>query len=77
MFTLEQIKQAHSKVKSGADFPKYIQEIKILGGETDYFEFCRDCAATGVEKWVVNLDEMTCIYYNLAGNNVLMERIPQ
>jgi uncharacterized protein YbcV (DUF1398 family) len=31
MFTVEQIKAAHSKVKSGADFPAYIQEIKALG----------------------------------------------
>lgn len=31
MFTVEQIKVAHSKVKSGADFPSYIQEIKALG----------------------------------------------
>ena len=31
MFTVEQIKAAHSKVKSGADFPKYIQDIKQLG----------------------------------------------
>jgi uncharacterized protein YbcV (DUF1398 family) len=31
MFTLEQIKAAHSKVKSGIDFPAYIQEIKALG----------------------------------------------
>jgi len=31
MFTIEQIKEAHSKVKSGADFPAYIKEIKALG----------------------------------------------
>ncbi|RXK87274.1 DUF1398 domain-containing protein [Filimonas effusa] len=31
MFSLEQIKAAHSKVKSGADFPAYIKEIKALG----------------------------------------------
>jgi len=31
MFTVEQIKSAHSKVKSGADFPSYIKEIKSLG----------------------------------------------
>lgn len=31
MFTREQITQAHSKVKSGADFPAYIREIKSLG----------------------------------------------
>lgn len=30
-FTIEQIKQAHSKVKSGADFPRYIRDIKALG----------------------------------------------
>jgi len=31
MFTAELIKAAHSKVKSGADFPSYIKEIKELG----------------------------------------------
>lgn len=31
MFTVSQIENAHSKVKSGADFPRYIQEIKGLG----------------------------------------------
>ncbi len=46
MFTLEQIKTAHSKMKSGADFPAYIKDIKHLGvtgyetyvsdGHTDY-----------------------------------------
>lgn len=47
MFTLDQIKQAHSKVKSGADFPSYISDLRLLGvlfyetyvedGHTDYF----------------------------------------
>lgn len=41
MFTLEQIKTAHSKVKSGADFPAYIREIKALG-VTGYQCFVRD-----------------------------------
>lgn len=31
MFTVEQIKTAHGKVKSGADFPAYVKEIKTLG----------------------------------------------
>jgi Protein of unknown function (DUF1398) len=31
MFKVEQIKAAHGKVKSGADFPSYIREIKVLG----------------------------------------------
>ncbi|MBP6758575.1 MAG: DUF1398 family protein [Flavobacterium sp.] len=31
MFTIAQIKEAHSKVKSGADFPAYIQDLIVLG----------------------------------------------
>ena len=31
MFTLEQISNAHRQVKSGADFPNYIQALKKLG----------------------------------------------
>ncbi len=31
MFTLEQIENAHSKMKSGADFHVYIKELKNLG----------------------------------------------
>ncbi|MEI9919005.1 MAG: DUF1398 family protein [Bacteroidota bacterium] len=48
MFTIDQIKAAHSKVKSGADFPSYISDIKALGvsryltyvsdGHTEYFD---------------------------------------
>ncbi|WP_192348931.1 DUF1398 domain-containing protein [Algoriphagus sp. Y33] len=36
MFTLEQIKQAHSQVKTGADFPSYILELQKLG--VKYYE---------------------------------------
>ncbi len=129
MFTVEQIELAHEKVKSGADFPKYIQEIKQIGviafetwvkdshteyfgkneyqtksqpqyenlliandsdkekfshylkihqlGETDYFTFCKQCAETGIEKWFVCLDKMTCTYYDKAGSKILVEEIPQ
>jgi uncharacterized protein YbcV (DUF1398 family) len=31
MFTINQVKEAHSKVKSGADFPNYVQDIIKLG----------------------------------------------
>jgi uncharacterized protein YbcV (DUF1398 family) len=41
MFTVEQIKTAHSRVKSGADFPSYIKEIKALG-VTHYEAFVKD-----------------------------------
>ncbi|WP_018341495.1 DUF1398 domain-containing protein [Cytophaga aurantiaca] len=41
MFTLEQIKTAHAKVKSGADFPSYIKELITLG-LTQYTQFVSD-----------------------------------
>ncbi len=31
MFTLEAIKATHAKVKTGADFPRYVQDMKALG----------------------------------------------
>ena len=129
MFTVEQIELAHSKIRSGAEFPKYIQEIKKMGviafetwvsdshteyfgksgfqtkskpkykdliianssdkekfihylkihqqGETDYFTFCKHCAETGIEKWLVSLDKMTCTYYDKAENEILVEIIPK
>lgn len=129
MFTVEQIKAAHSKVKSGADFPAYIKEIKSLGvthyeawvadghidyhgandytakvpekyeplvvadtsklkefkaelvahqqGKTDFLTFIKMCATTGIEKWVIRMDQMTCTYYDKSGNEILMEEIPQ
>lgn len=38
MFTIEQLKAAHAQVKSGADYPAYVQEIIKLGvnGYTTY-----------------------------------------
>lgn len=30
MFTIEQIKEAHAKVKSGSDFPQFAQALKAL-----------------------------------------------
>jgi uncharacterized cupin superfamily protein/uncharacterized protein YbcV (DUF1398 family) len=129
VFTVEQIEQAHNKVKSGADFPKYIREIKEMGvtafetwvndshtdyfgkddflttskpqyakltiaeisnkekfciylishqrGETNYIQFCHHCAETGIEKWFVSLEALTCTYFDKAGNEILVEGIPQ
>ena len=39
--TVEQIEQAHEQVKSGADFPNYIQVIKSFG-------------VIGFETWVID-----------------------
>lgn len=129
MFTINQIKEAHAKVKSGADFPKYILDMTKLGvisyehfvsdghiqyygadgftisadtkweirniaqqadaarlrhciaihqqGQTDYPTFCKQVAEIGVEKWVVDMKKMSCDYYDLAGNKMLAEPIPE
>ena len=128
MFTIEQIKEAHAKVKTGADFPNYIQDLIILGvkgydtfvsdghteyygvnnytvaseekyaiigisstvnkelfiellvkhqnGETVYMTFCNQCGQCGIAKWRVDIVEMTCTYLDLAGNEILIEKIP-
>jgi uncharacterized protein YbcV (DUF1398 family) len=128
MFSIDQIKEAHARVKSGADFPAYIQDLIQLGvtqyttyvndghtefsgnndyqvvspakyetievaaisdvndfkqhlkdhqqGQTNYITFCQQAAATGVEKWIVIMQKMTCTYYNKAGEPLLQEEIP-
>ncbi len=128
MFTIQQIQEAHSKVKSGADFPAYIQDLKTLGvqrfttyvidshseylgvnnyktsstalyadlniadisnkeqfihylkihqqGQTNYQTFCMHCAETGIEKWVVDINNHSCVYYDKAGHEILAEMIP-
>ena len=128
MFTLEQIKAAHARVKTGADFPRYIQEIKQLGllhyefrvsdgsfvyyganghrvdregsygsltigrpalamalreaiarhqkGLSDFPTFCRQAAAAGVEKWVIDTQRMVCSYYSIDGAVRVEEAIP-
>lgn len=129
IFELKEIKEAHSKVKSGADFPNYIQDLIKLGvkkydtyvrdghtlffgddnyqiqsepkypeltianssnqerfrhylkshqqGQTDYPTFCNHSAETGVEKWTVDMSQMTCTYYDKANNKMLEEQIPK
>jgi uncharacterized protein YbcV (DUF1398 family) len=128
MFQLDDIIKAHAKVKSGADFPGFIRDLKKLGvkryhtfvedghtdyfgennfelsaepkysplkvsdksnehlfsnylrnhqqGKTDYPTFCRHSALTGVEKWTVDLETMTCTYYNRSKSKMLEESIP-
>jgi uncharacterized protein YbcV (DUF1398 family) len=57
-FTIEQIKEAHAKVKSGADFPNYIQDLIILGVK-GYDTFVNDGHVEyyGVNNYNVTSDE--------------------
>lgn len=129
MFTLELIHLAHGKVKSGADFPQYVQDLIGLGvqsyeifvsdgkttyygaegfqlneasgsdkltvaeqssaetlrhvikthqaGQTDYPTFCAQAAEAGVEKWILDLVHMKCIYFDKAGQVMVTEVIPE
>ncbi|MCD1116790.1 DUF1398 domain-containing protein [Chryseobacterium turcicum] len=66
-FTIDEIKTEHQKVKSGADFPKYIQEIKnmgvshyttfVAGGSTKYFDAENNFAETEAKYEVLNITE--------------------
>jgi uncharacterized protein YbcV (DUF1398 family) len=59
------------------DAETFTQELKAhQQGKTDYPTFCGVCASTGVNKWVVRLEAMTCTYYDVAGREVLVEKIP-
>ena len=56
---------------------EFVDRLKMhQKGETDYFKLCKDCAENGIEKWVVDLHDMTCIYYDKIGNEILVEQIP-
>ncbi|QEC53519.1 uncharacterized protein YbcV (DUF1398 family) [Anseongella ginsenosidimutans] len=128
MFTLEQVKKALAKVKTGADFPAYVQELKKLGvtwyetfvsdvhsnyhgengytipsppifapveiadvpsesrlreaikkhqaGETGFPTIRQQAANAGVHKWKVDIQALTCTYYDRAGHVILVEEIP-
>jgi len=58
MFTIEQIKEAHAKVQSGADFPNYIQDLIILGVK-GYDTFVKDGNVEyyGVNNYSVSSEE--------------------
>lgn len=45
-------------------------------GNTDFFQFCKDCADSGIFKWIVDLNAKTCTYYGCEGNNIFEEKIP-
>ncbi|WP_456315549.1 DUF1398 domain-containing protein [Pseudomonas shirazensis] len=58
MFTIEQIKEAHAKVQSGADFPNYIQDLIILGVKGyDTFVNNGNVEYYGVNNYKVASDE--------------------
>ena len=64
-------------IANSNDKVKFIHYLKKhQQGETDYFTFCQHCAETGIKKWSVRLDILTCTYYDRAENEILEEFIP-
>ena len=57
MFTKEEIKAAHSKVKTGADYPKYVHDLKQLG----------------IAKYDYLVEDGSNIYYDARGNSVSLK----
>ncbi|ATP55632.1 phage envelope protein [Pedobacter ginsengisoli] len=55
-------------------FKSYLKDHQK--GGSDYFTFCMQCAETGIEKWIVCTEKMTCTYYDYLGEEVLVETIP-
>lgn len=45
-------------------------------GQTDYPTFVQMCADTGIERWEVCLEQMTCTYFDTCQNPILVEPIP-
>lgn len=43
---------------------------------SDYMTFCQHAAQAGIIKRVIDMDEMTCTYYDHEDNKVLVEIIP-
>lgn len=44
-------------------------------GKSTYVEMSQGLADSGIEKWMVNTSEMTMIFYDKAGSEMLVERI--
>lgn len=55
-------------------FKKLLKEQK--DGNTHYLSFCRHAAASGVERWTVDTNTMTCTFFDKKGNTVIKESVP-
>lgn len=45
-------------------------------GQSDYFTFCEHAAQCGIAKWRIAIIEMTCTYYTLEGDALIIEKLP-
>ncbi|NIF04637.1 DUF1398 domain-containing protein [Chryseobacterium sp. Tr-659] len=45
-------------------------------GGTDYMTFCNDCAENGIKGWTMDLNAMTCSYFDQNDQEILVEKVP-
>lgn len=45
-------------------------------GQTDYFTFCQQAAQSGIATWRIDIIEMTCTYFDINNNPIIIENIP-
>jgi uncharacterized protein YbcV (DUF1398 family) len=45
-------------------------------GETDYFTFCEQAAAAGVDRWTTHMEALTVTYLDRTGKVLRVEVIP-
>jgi uncharacterized protein YbcV (DUF1398 family) len=66
------------KIAEVSNAEQFKADLKVhQQGKTDYSTFFNDCAKSGIQKWTVCIDKMTCTYYDQAANEILVELIPQ
>ena len=69
--------QATSPVAEQADQEQFVQILRNhQAGQTDFPTFCEETAQAGLYKWVIDLEQMTCSYLDLADQVVFVEAVP-
>ncbi len=54
----------------------FLKHLKLHErGETTYIEMSEGLAESGIEKWTVDTSNVTMIFYDRAGNEMLVEEI--
>lgn len=46
-------------------------------GNSDFITFCQEVAEAGIDKWLVDVNKMKCIYFDRNGTLIFEEEIPE
>jgi len=71
-----EVKYANLRVADTSDKDKFLFKLKLhKEGQTDYMTFCSDAAEAGIEKWTLDLRQLTCTYFDKQGHAIFIESI--